>query len=91
MKRKALLTSILFLLLLATTGTTYAYLVGYSLPWWTVDGGGNTSSGGNYSLSGTVSQPDAGTISCGSYRLEGGFWGGGLQLFHRLYLPLAKK
>src|SRR5256884_5487033 len=34
------------------------------------------SSGGNYTLSGTVGQPDAGTLSGGNYTLEGGFWPG---------------
>ena len=47
---------------------------GYDLPWWTVDGGGDTSSGGSYVLSGTIGQPDAGGLSGGSYMLVGGFW-----------------
>lgn len=64
----------------------------YSIEWFTVDGGGGTSSGGNYTLSGTMGQPDAGTLSGGSYTLEGGFWPGlvvpsttsGLTLFIQL-------
>lgn len=49
----------------------------YSIPWWTVDGGGGTSTGGGYSLSGTVGQPDAGgPMTGGSYALSGGFWVG---------------
>jgi hypothetical protein len=48
---------------------------GYDLLWWTVDGGGGTTSqGGNYALSGTMGQPDAGLMSGGSYTLRGGFW-----------------
>jgi hypothetical protein len=32
----------------------------YSMDWSTIDGGGDTSTGGVYSVSGTVGQPDAG-------------------------------
>lgn len=50
----------------------------YDLSWWTVDGGGGSgataSTGGSYSLSGSIGQPDAGTSSGGIYALVGGFW-----------------
>src|SRR6266446_4819488 len=48
----------------------------YSIDWFTIDGGGGTSAGGPYSLSGTIGQPDAGTLSGGNFVLDGGFWGG---------------
>jgi hypothetical protein len=48
----------------------------YSIDWFTIDGGGGTSSGGPYSLSGTIGQADAGRLSGGNYTLDGGFWGG---------------
>jgi len=47
----------------------------YSIDWSTLDGGGGTSTGGVYSVSGTIGQPDAGVMSGGNYTLEGGFWG----------------
>jgi hypothetical protein len=47
----------------------------YSIDWFTIDGGGGTSSGGAYSLSGTIGQPDAGHMSGGSFSIDGGFWG----------------
>lgn len=48
----------------------------YSLDWFTMDGGGGTSTGGVYSISGTIGQPDAGPrLSGGGYAVEGGFWG----------------
>jgi hypothetical protein len=47
----------------------------YTIDWWTVDGGGDTSTIGQYSLSGTIGQPDAGTMSGGNFTLQGGFWG----------------
>ena len=47
----------------------------YGLDWFTIDGGGGTSTGGVYAVSGTIGQPDAGAASGGSYALAGGFWG----------------
>src|SRR5262245_55456164 len=47
----------------------------YSIDWFTLDAGGGTSSGGAYSVSGTIGQPDAGKLAGGSYVVEGGFWG----------------
>ena len=47
----------------------------YSIDWYTIDGGGGTSSGGPYTLSGTIGQPDAGVHTGGPYTLVGGFWG----------------
>lgn len=48
----------------------------YELDWATVDGGGVTaSSGGAYTLGGTVGQADAGSVASGGvYSLRGGFW-----------------
>ena len=49
-----------------------------SVDWYTVDGGGGTSTGGEYVLSGTVGQPDAGMVATGGdFTLAGGFWPGG--------------
>lgn len=47
----------------------------YSIPWHTIDGGGGTSTGGVYSVSGNLGQPDAGgPMTNGPYSLVGGFW-----------------
>ena len=46
----------------------------YSLDWSTIDGGGGTSTGGVYAVSGTIGQPDASTMSGGPFTLVGGFW-----------------
>ena len=48
----------------------------FAIDWFTIDGGGGTSSGGSYTLSGTIGQPDAGRLSGGGFTLDGGFWGG---------------
>jgi hypothetical protein len=54
-------------------------LAQYAINWQTIDGGGGTSTGGVYSVSGTIGQPDANTqpMTGGNYSLTGGFW----QLF----------
>ena len=46
----------------------------YSIDWFTVDGGGGTSGVGVYEISGTIGQPDAGSVGAGNYVIEGGFW-----------------
>src|SRR5438552_379220 len=47
----------------------------YAVDWHAVAGGGGTSTGGVYSVSGTIGQHDAGpTMSGGTYSLSGGFW-----------------
>jgi hypothetical protein len=46
----------------------------YSIDWSTIDGGGGTSTGGVYSVTGTIGQPDAGAMSGGNFTLVGGFW-----------------
>jgi hypothetical protein len=46
----------------------------YSIDWFTVDGGGGTTSGGVYEITGTIGQPDAGSVTTGNYVIEGGFW-----------------
>ena len=60
-------------LLLASALCTRAQ--SYSIDWFTIDGGGGTSTGGVYSVSGTIGQPDAGHMSGGNFTLDGGFWG----------------
>jgi hypothetical protein len=54
---------------------SFACAQSYSVEWFTIDGGGGTSTGGGYSLSGTIGQPDAGgPLTGGNFTLNGGFW-----------------
>src|ERR1017187_5319367 len=47
----------------------------YSIDWYKIAGGGGTSTGGVYAVSGTIGQPDAGGAMTGyNYSLTGGFW-----------------
>jgi hypothetical protein len=55
----------------------------FEISWYTIDGGGETfSGGGDFELSGTIGQPDAGVVlTGGDFELVGGFWaitGGGV-------------
>ncbi len=74
MKRKRFIVLAAVLTLLPLT----AAFSQYTIPWFTIDGGGTTSTGGTFSLTGTIGQPDAssfaGPISNDFFSLVGGFW-----------------
>ena len=89
--RPIIWTVLVALALLFAISPTLAQTGDYDLSWFTIAGGG-ISSGGDYQLSGTIGQHDAGpTLSGGDYALTGGFWsaslsgGGGSS---EVYLPL---
>jgi hypothetical protein len=47
----------------------------YSIDWYKITGGGGTSTGATYQVTGTIGQPDAGgAMTGGNYSLTGGFW-----------------
>jgi hypothetical protein len=46
----------------------------FALSWWTVDSGGGASTGGGFSLVGTIGQVETGNSSGGGFSLTGGFW-----------------
>jgi hypothetical protein len=47
----------------------------FNIDWYSVGSGGGTSSGGAFSVSGTIGQPDAGVaMSGGDYSLTSGLW-----------------
>ena len=62
-----------FVVLVATASSASAQL---SISWFTIDGGGGTSAGGAFTLSGTIGQPDAGVLTGGTFAVNGGFWAG---------------
>src|SRR5437764_6100624 len=63
------------LLLFAVTSTA-ALAQSFSIDWFTIDGGGGTSTGGVYSVSGSIGQPDANAqpLTGGIFSVVGGFW-----------------
>ncbi len=53
----------------------FASAQNYSIDWYRVAGGGGVSTGGVYSVSGTIGQHDVGgPMIGGGYSLTGGFW-----------------
>ena len=47
----------------------------YAIDWFKIAGGGGTSTGGVYSVSGTIGQHDAcNALTNGPYSITGGFW-----------------
>ena len=68
--KKLILNTIIFSLLILVSRAQQ-----YSINWYKSAGGGGTSTNSQYSLSGTIGQPDAsGAMSGGQYSVTGGFW-----------------
>jgi hypothetical protein len=63
------------LLFLGLLIPTISFAQNYSIDWHEIAGGGGTSTGATYQVTGTIGQPDAsGAMTGGSYSLTGGFW-----------------
>jgi len=76
-KRKALLLGTLGILLVVSTVRALGSApITYAINWWVMGGGGGTSSGGPYTLSGTLGQGVVGSSSSGGYEIGAGFWYG---------------
>jgi hypothetical protein len=64
-----------FFMLFTLLHATISFSQPYSIDWYKVAGGGGTSTGGVYAVSGTIGQHDAGgPMTGGNYSLTGGFW-----------------
>ena len=74
MKRTCILLFVLTLIISMAFGD-------YELSWYTIDGGGGRSTGGPYTLTGTIGQSDAAYSRGGNFELLGGFWPGGPLCF----------
>lgn len=72
------LRTVVGIVLLGLVAGTPALGQDFAVDWFTVDGGGGMfSTGGNFSLGGTIGQPDAGVVMTGgNFTLVGGFWAG---------------
>ena len=69
-------TTLVALTVLGVVGLPGVAADDFTLDWWTVDSGGDMwTSGGEFELSGTIGQPDAGVSMTGAdFELVGGFW-----------------
>ena len=84
------------LTLILVSAVVLAAQLGPEIRWWSVDGGAETSSGGDYTLSGIIGQPDAGpSMSDGSYTVTGGYWHAGHEPVGpeewTVFLPVIQK
>jgi len=62
-------------LLLGLLIPTISFAQSYTIDWYKIAGGGGTSTGATYQVTGTIGQPDAGgAMTGGNYSLTGGFW-----------------
>ena len=84
---KYVLLCILFFCLILAARPAMAAMQGMEINWFTADGGGGLSSGGGYSLQGSIGHPDAGKMAGGGYTLAGGFWS--QPASPRVYLPMV--
>lgn len=95
MRKKVLVLLALLLLCAMIASAIVAAPTALSVPWWTVDGGGSTSKGEQFALSGTAGQADAGSMAGGVYSLHGGFWnpttGAVSGVTYQNYLPFASR
>lgn len=68
----------LILILVLSSAAVFAWQAAIDVPWWSVDGGAETSSDGDFTLAGIIGQPDAGPIMAnGEYAVVGGYWHAG--------------
>ncbi len=75
MKSKQHSASSWFAVLAILCSSALASAQDFDLSWHTIDGGGEMfCNGGNFELSGTIGQPDAGAMTGGDFELVGGFW-----------------
>jgi len=93
MKRKYFIFGIAIILIISFAWTSVSIANGYVLPWWKYSSGGGQSSGGVYTLTGTIGQHDTGMMSGGDYKLGGGFWGATeeTETGVSIYLPLVTR
>jgi hypothetical protein len=78
--------------LLTFYGIGQAQVGGLSIPWFSVDGGGGRSSNAEFTVQGTVGQPDAGNHTNGAFTVRGGFWQSSVAANpSTLYLPVIFK
>ena len=91
MKRKAILISLLLLLLFAH-GVQAMDSANFSLDWFTplTSGGGEPASSANYAANITIGQTAIGPSSSANYSAGMGYWYGIFQLY-RVRLPLVTK
>jgi hypothetical protein len=81
---------ILGTLVLSLLFATAALANGFpSISWWVIGGGGGSTTVGSTSLDGTIAQWVVGSDESGDLQLGPGFWGGGWDESHVIFLPVV--
>jgi hypothetical protein len=63
------------LLIIGVLAPTLCFAQQFSIPWYSITGGGGTSASGPFTLTGSIGQPAIGlSMSGGNFSLTGGFW-----------------
>ena len=90
MKPKTWISFLIVVVSLFLVSIALAEPLGFNIEWWTVNGGGGVSksTGGQYTLQGTIGQPDAGSLQGGEFVLEGGFWAGLREWVEQFFIHL---
>jgi hypothetical protein len=71
----ASLGTVLYLITLYLSFCLQSWGQNYSVDWYKISGGGGSSSGGYFSVSGTIGQHDASApLTGGTFSVTGGFW-----------------
>ena len=93
MSRKLVILFLAGLMTLILVSVVLASPQAFDLSRWTVDGGGGSISGGNFTLSGTIGQPDTSPLmNGGDFTIVGGYWGGGAMFAqNKQYLPIVTR
>ena len=70
---KQMIVPVMLILLLAVSMAFASRGGFFDLGWFTFEGGGGASHGAQYTLTGSVGQPDLGSVGGGAFSLDGGF------------------
>lgn len=67
----------------------------YTIGWHTTQVGGGVSTGGEFSVAGTIGQADTAQVQGGDFAVNGGYWNEqsdtGISLSNRIFLPLISR
>ena len=89
MKKRWMIPGTLVVSLLLLVSIALAAPNAHSVDWWVIASGGGRSTVGSTSLDNTIGQWVVGSDESGGLQLSPGFWGGGWDESHVLFLPLV--
>ncbi|MEJ2354057.1 MAG: hypothetical protein P8Y03_30140 [Anaerolineales bacterium] len=88
---RILIIFVVVILIAALAWAASAAPLSLSLKGWRINSGGGESTGGQFRLFSAIGQPEAGSMSGGSYALSGGFLGKASPPSMQIFLPILVK